>query len=102
MEKGIIVEQNKTSKVFNHPDHNYTKKLINAEPREKKLTKKQKQTILSVNNLSVFYKIKVAFSLKIKIKIFRPLIILVLKFRREKLWELLEKVDLERVLLRRH
>ena len=40
MEKGIIVEQNTTTKVFNHPDHNYTKKLINAEPREKKLTQK--------------------------------------------------------------
>ena len=66
MEKGIIVEQNKTSKVFNRPDHNYTKKLINAEPREKKLTKKKKQTILSVNNLSVFYKNKSSFFFKNK------------------------------------
>ena len=36
MEKGKIVEQNKTSKVFNQPQHHYTKKLINSKPREKK------------------------------------------------------------------
>ncbi len=66
MEKGIIVEQNKTSKVFNHPVHNYTKKLINAEPREKKIIKKKKETILSVNNLNVFYKNKSSFFFKNK------------------------------------
>ena len=66
MEKGIIVEQNTTTKVFNHPDHNYTKKLINAEPREKKLTQKKKETILSVDNLSVFYKNTNSFFFKNK------------------------------------
>ncbi len=66
MEKGIIVEQNTTSKVFNHPDHNYTKKLINAEPREKKLIKKKKETILSVDKLSVFYKNTNSFFFKNK------------------------------------
>ena len=35
MEKGNIVEQNETSKVFNQPVHHYTKKLIKSEPREK-------------------------------------------------------------------
>ena len=66
MEKGIIVEQNETSKVFNHPDHNYTKKLISAEPREKKVIKKKKETILSVNNLNVFYKNTNSFFFKNK------------------------------------
>ncbi len=66
MEKGIIVEQNKTSIVFSHPDHNYTKKLINAEPREKKIIKKKREIILSVNNLNVFYKNKNSFLFKNK------------------------------------
>lgn len=71
MEKGIIVEQNTTTKVFNHPDHNYTKKLINAEPREKKLTQKKKETILSVDNLSVFYKNTNSFFFKNKDQAFQ-------------------------------
>ena len=41
MEKGNIVEQNETSKVFNQPVHHYTKKLIKSEPREKKINKKK-------------------------------------------------------------
>jgi len=56
MEKGIIVEQNETSKLFSKPKHFYTKKLINSEPREKKLIKKKSDIILSVKNLNVFYK----------------------------------------------
>jgi len=56
MEKGKIVEQNTTSKVFSKPKHTYTKKLINAKPREKKLKKKNNEIILSVKNLSVYYK----------------------------------------------
>ena len=56
MEKGIIVEQNETSKLFSKPKHFYTKKLINSEPREKKLIKKKNDIILSVKNLNVFYK----------------------------------------------
>ena len=71
MEKGIIVEQNTTTKVFNHPDHNYTKKLINAEPREKKLTQKKKETILSVDNLNVFYKNTNSFFFKNKDQAFQ-------------------------------
>tara|TARA_B100001564_G_C20598337_1_gene651395 strand:- start:41 stop:1339 length:1299 start_codon:yes stop_codon:yes gene_type:complete len=56
MEKGKIVEQNKTSKVFSKPQHIYTKKLINSEPREKKIKNIKSEIILSVKNLSVFYK----------------------------------------------
>ncbi len=56
MEKGKIVEQNQTSKIFKQPQHNYTKKLINSEPRKKKLTKKNNEVVLSVKNLNVYYK----------------------------------------------
>ena len=45
MEKGNIVEQNETSKVFNQPKHDYTKKLINSKPRNKK---KQKRKIIKL------------------------------------------------------
>ena len=56
MEKGSIVEQNKTKKIFNSPKHRYTKKLINSKPREKKKIKKKTEVILSVKNLNVIYK----------------------------------------------
>ena len=56
MEKGKIVEQNSTSEIFGKPKHVYTKKLINSKPREKKIQKKKNETILSVKNLSVYYK----------------------------------------------
>ena len=46
MEKGKIVEQNKTVKIFNKPNHKYTQKLINSEPREKKLKKEMKSFCL--------------------------------------------------------
>ncbi|MFL2660713.1 MAG: ABC transporter ATP-binding protein [Alphaproteobacteria bacterium] len=66
MEKGKIVEQNITSKVFSQPKHIYTKKLINSEPREKKLIKRKNETILSVKNLNVFYKTTNSFFFKNK------------------------------------
>ena len=56
MERGKIVEQNLASEVFNQPQHDYTKKLINSQPREKKRKKKKNEIILSVKNLNVFYK----------------------------------------------
>ncbi len=56
MEKGKIVEQNATSKVFSQPKHNYTKKLISSKPREKKIRKNNNGIILSVKNFSVYYK----------------------------------------------
>jgi len=66
MEKGKIVEQNDSSKLFSKPEHIYTKKLINSEPREKKLIKKKSDPILSVKNLNVFYKNTSSFFLKKK------------------------------------
>ena len=55
MEKGSIVEQNKTKEIFNSPKHRYTKKLINSKPQEKK-KRKQTEVLLSVKNLNVIYK----------------------------------------------
>ena len=66
MKQGEIVEQNNTNKVFNQPNHSYTKKLINSKPREKKFQKKKSEVILSVKNLSVFYKNKNSFLFKNK------------------------------------
>ena len=66
MKQGEIIEQNNTNKVFNQPNHNYTKKLINSKPREKKFQKKKSEVILSVKNLSVFYKNKNSFLFKKK------------------------------------
>ena len=66
MEKGKIVEQNTTSEIFGKPKHIYTKKLINSKPREKKIQKKKKETILSVKNLSVYYKNTNSFFFKNK------------------------------------
>ena len=66
MEKGKIVEQNTTSEIFGKPKHVYTKKLINSKPREKRIQKKKKETILSVKNLSVYYKNTNSFFFKNK------------------------------------
>jgi len=64
MEKGKIVEQNENSKIFSQPKHSYTKKLINSEPREKKIIKNKNEIILSVKNLSVYYKNTSSFFFK--------------------------------------
>ncbi|MAI29857.1 MAG: microcin ABC transporter ATP-binding protein [Rickettsiales bacterium] len=66
MEKGKIVEQNTTSEIFSKPKHIYTKKLINSKPREKKNKKKNNEIILSVKNLSVYYKNTNSFFFKNK------------------------------------
>ena len=66
MKQGEIVEQNNTNKVFNQPNHSYTKKHINSKPSEKKFQKKKSEVILSVKNLSVFYKNKNSFLFKKK------------------------------------
>ena len=66
MKQGEIVEQNNTNKVFNQPNHSYTKNLINSKPREKKFQNKKSEVILSVKNLSVFYKNKNSFLFKKK------------------------------------
>jgi len=66
MEKGVIVEENNTKKLFAKPKHIYTKKLIDSEPKEKKFKNKSNEVLLSVSNLNVFYKLNKNFFLKQK------------------------------------
>ena len=57
MKDGIIVEQGVTSDVFNNPDHDYTKRLLDAEPKPKETTAISKNPIIQVDNLNVYYNI---------------------------------------------
>ena len=62
MNKGEIVEQNSTKSIFTSPSHNYTKKLINAEPKSKFISKeKYDKEMLKVSKLNVTYKLKDSF-----------------------------------------
>ena len=55
MQEGRVVEQGITSEVFSNPQHEYTQKLINAEPSAKKEIITSEAPIISVKNLNVFY-----------------------------------------------
>ena len=57
MKDGIIVEQGVTSDVFNNPDHDYTKRLLDAEPKPKETSTISKNPIIQVDNLNVYYNI---------------------------------------------
>jgi ABC-type microcin C transport system duplicated ATPase subunit YejF len=57
MKDGAIVEQGPTDKVFNVPEHGYTKKLLDAEPQPKEPIKIEHKPIIKVDNLNVFYSI---------------------------------------------
>ena len=57
MKDGIIVEQGVTSDVFNNPDHDYTKRLLDAEPKPKETSIISKNPIIQVDNLNVYYNI---------------------------------------------
>ena len=57
MKDGIIVEQGVTSDVFNNPGHDYTKRLLDAEPKPKEISTLNKNLIIEVNNLNVYYNI---------------------------------------------
>ena len=57
MKDGIIVEQGVTSDVFNNPGHDYTKRLLDAEPKPKEISTLNKNPIIEVNNLNVYYNI---------------------------------------------
>lgn len=62
MEKGVIVEEGGCHKVLNFPEHQYTKKLIHSEPHGFNQNVPKNSEILSVQDLSVFYKKKNFFS----------------------------------------
>ena len=55
MQEGRVVEQGITSEVFSNPQHEYTQKLINAEPSAKNEIITSEVPILTVKNLNVFY-----------------------------------------------
>ena len=57
MKDGIIVEQGVTSDVFNNPGHDYTKRLLDAEPKPKETSTLNKNPIIQVDNLNVYYNI---------------------------------------------
>ena len=67
MKLGRIMEIGKTSSIFNKPKNDYTKKLINSEPKSKLMSQKQSsKTILDVSELEVDYEIQKRFLWKPK------------------------------------
>ena len=55
MKNGEIVEQGDTNEVFKNPSHPYTKKLLDAEPQPKPIEDINKNPVIEINNLNVFY-----------------------------------------------
>lgn len=55
MQKGQVVETNTVKAFFEHPQHDYTKKLLRAllPLRARKTQREEKNTVLQINNLSV-------------------------------------------------
>lgn len=59
MERGRLVEHAETDRLFDQPEHSYTRKLLDAEPPEAPLPARDKDGILlTVNNLDVRFPIK--------------------------------------------
>lgn len=54
MKDGEIVEKGNTLEVFANPSHDYTKKLLDAEPQPKEENPISDQPIIEINNLNVF------------------------------------------------
>lgn len=57
MKDGVIVEQGNTEKVFEEPQHAYTRRLLDAEPKAKESTVSDRNPIIQVKDLNVFYNI---------------------------------------------
>ena len=57
MQNGNIVEKGNTSDVFEHPEHPYTQKLLNAEPKPKEIINRKQAPLIEIENLNVFYNI---------------------------------------------
>ena len=58
MKDGKIVEQNTKENIFNNPQHQYTKELINYKKIKKIKHLSKKNIILKIENLKVWYPIK--------------------------------------------
>ena len=57
MKDGKIVEKGNTKTVFENPQHEYTQKLLDAEPQPKENFSTNDLTLLEIQNLNVFYNI---------------------------------------------
>ena len=57
MKDGKIVEKGNTLEVFKNPQHDYTKKLLDAEPQPKDKFSSNDNILLDIENLNVFYNI---------------------------------------------
>ena len=55
MQNGNIVESGNTNEVFNSPKHQYTQKLLSAEPQPKINIKLKEDPLIEIKNLDVFY-----------------------------------------------
>ncbi len=55
MHNGEIVEQGSVKDIFENPQHEYTKKLIDSEPSGDPVSPKTKTDILKVDNLNIQY-----------------------------------------------
>lgn len=65
MHKGLIVEQGLMQRVFNAPNHEYTKRLLDAEPEDfKKEIMSDKETLIKSDHLTVSYVNKSLFGFK--------------------------------------
>ncbi len=58
MKEGKIIESGTNDKIFNNPNHSYTKELISSQSKKKTNLIKSKNLILCVDNLDVWYPIK--------------------------------------------
>ncbi len=58
MKNGKIIESGKKEKIFNNPEHIYTKKLISLESKFKVKSSLNSNEILKIENLDVWYPIK--------------------------------------------
>ena len=57
MQNGKIVESGDTNNVFENPQHNYTKKLLSAEPQPKPKINSNEEPLIEIENLDVYYDI---------------------------------------------
>ena len=58
MKDGKIVEQNSKEKIFNNPEHEYTKELIGYKKIKKQNNILKENKILKIENLDVWYPVK--------------------------------------------